>query len=400
VNKIEKLIEELCTEGVPRVRLGTATTESSARNVGAKVERVRSVTNTDGLVDTNKFWENSRTSADTSNYKVVKQGMFVYNPSRINVGSIARHTEIDEVIVSPMYVVFQVDETVLSPAYLMHFFSSSLGKNLIDSSTEPGARFRLPFENLAKFMIQIPHLDVQKEIVLILDNFLKLEAELEAELEARQKQYQSVASLTISKFQTADSLEFKLAELAEIYDGTHQTPKYVANGVRFVSVENIDFLEGSNKYISLEAYESDYNVKPVSGDVFMTRIGSVGRATVVKSNEPLAYYVSLALIRPDSSRLDSNFLKHWLSSVTGKSELAKWTLWSATPIKINLGDIGRLRVTVPGIETQKEIGARLDYLEGLFRSSSIGLPAEITARRQQYEYYRNKLLTFKELKAS
>jgi type I restriction enzyme S subunit len=132
----------------------------------------------------------------------------------------------------------------------------------------------------------------------------------------------------------------------------------------------------------------------------MTRIGSVGKAAVVQTEEPLAYYVSLALIRPNHERLNPEYLKHWLASPMGSNELRKWTLLSATPVKINLGDIGRLQIKLPPIEIQVQVSEFLDKLEALFTDSSIGLPAEIQARRKQYEYYRNKLLTFKELDAA
>ena len=89
-----------------------------------------------------------------------------------------------------------------------------------------------------------------------------------------------------------DYIESKLKNYVEVYDGTHETPNYVDSGVKFVSVENIKNLLNSDKYIPEIDFDK-YKIKPKYNDVFMTRIGDIGTSTIYKSNEPLAYYVSL-----------------------------------------------------------------------------------------------------------
>ena len=97
----------------------------------------------------------------------------------------------------------------------------------------------------------------------------------------------------------------KLGELVGIYDGVHQTPDYQDSGIMFLSVENIATLK-SEKYISEEAFERDYKVYPEKGDILMTRIGDVGTTNVVETAEKVAFYVSLALLKPNG--IDSYFL--------------------------------------------------------------------------------------------
>ena len=181
-------------------------------------------------------------------------------------------------------------------------------------------------------MLPVPPLEVQREIVHILDSFTLLTAELTAELTARKKQYSYYRDTLIQK--ECKSEKVKLNTVCEIYDGTHQTPKYTNGGIPFVSVENIDDLYGTQKFISTEAY-AKYKIKPRIGDVFMTRItaGIIGKCTVVERNDDLAYYVSLALLRPNADILDSKYLKYYLESVWGRRELSKWILWDATPTK-------------------------------------------------------------------
>ena len=180
-----------------------------------------------------------------------------------------------------------------------------------------------------------------------------------------------------------------------IYDGTHQTPDYQESGVKFASVENIKNPYNTNKFINEEAY-SKYKIKPQIGDVLMTRIGSIGVCYVIDKSEELAYYVSLALIRPNETVVNSRFLKYLLESSIGRKELSKRTLINAVPIKINKDDIGKVNLPIPPIEEQKRIVSILDRFEALTTDLQNGLPAEIAARRKQYEYYRGKLLTFKQ----
>lgn len=143
-----------------------------------------------------------------------------------------------------------------------------------------------------------------------------------------------------------------LSDICKIYDGTHQTPKYTLTGVRFVSVENIADLHGSNKYISFEAYQSDFKVYPEKGDILMTRIGDIGTPNVVETDEPLAYYVSLALFK--NITVNSRFLHYYIMSSTFQKELDDRTLHHATPKKINKGEIGKCKVAYPRDKKEQE----------------------------------------------
>ena len=193
-----------------------------------------------------------------------------------------------------------------------------------------------------------------------------------------------------------DGVEYvKLNSVCDIYDGTHSTPNYTESGVKFASVENIGNLYATRKYISEKDFDK-YKIKPRIGDVMMTRIGSVGVCTVVDRNEALAFYVSLALLRPQLDKVQSRFLKYAIESIHGRKELRKRTLINAVPIKINKDDIGKVTIPLPPIEIQSEIVHTLDnYTENVVKLQN-QLTAELTARQKQYTFYRNKLLTFSE----
>lgn len=144
---------------------------------------------------------------------------------------------------------------------------------------------------------------------------------------------------------TGDWCETELSDICKVYDGTHQTPKYVPQGIRFVSVENITDIYGSEKFISLSAYESDFKVYPEKGDILMTRIGDIGTSCIVETDEPLAYYVSLALFK--NIKIDSRFLDYYILSSAFQQELDDRTLHHATPKKINKGEIGKCKIKYP-----------------------------------------------------
>jgi len=252
---------------------------------------------------------------------------------------------------------------------------------------------------IEKFRIPVPPLEVQREIVRILDQFVELQSELQAERDARLTQFTHYRDALMTFADREEVLRIPLGDLCEIVDGTHQTPRYVDDGVPFVSVENIDSLSATKKYITPEDFQTGYKLKPRANDLLMTRIGTIGACAVVESDDPLAYYVTLALIRPKSPDVSAKFLKHFIQSRVGRSELSKRTLHTAVPIKINLGDIGKVLIPVPSGEDQQRIVETLDKFDALVNDSSIGLPAEINARRRQYDYYRDRLLAFEEVAA-
>lgn len=158
---------------------------------------------------------------------------------------------------------------------------------------------------------------------------------------------QQVPKLRFSEF-TETWKYIKLKEIFNIYDGVHQTPKYIKKGIPFVSVENINDLSMTKKYISKDDFEKDFKIKPQKNDILMTRItaGIIGATSIVETNNPLAYYVSLALLRQKSKSFSTSFLNYKISSIYFKKELNRKIIHVAFPKKINLGDIGECKTFV------------------------------------------------------
>ena len=145
----------------------------------------------------------------------------------------------------------------------------------------------------------------------------------------------------------------KLGEIVDVFDGTHQTPKYTDKGIMFLSVEDIKTLK-SEKYISEEDFKKEFKYFPEIGDVLMTRIGDVGTTNVICSTQPIAYYVSLALLKNKNS--DPYFLSTVISSGSVQSDIWKRTLHIAFPKKINKSEIEKVIIPLPSYVEQTQIG--------------------------------------------
>ncbi|HCJ9563497.1 TPA: restriction endonuclease subunit S [Escherichia coli] len=310
----------------------------------------------------------------------------------------------------------EIDEAQIRPKYL-YYFLTTVG---LGEMNQAGGVPSQTQSVLNKLKIPIPcpgnpqkSLAIQSEIVRILDKFTAVTAELTAELNMRKKQYNYYRDQLLSfdeeqekpvyleKLLDGVEVEWRtLGEIAVIYDGTHKTPKYTASGVPFVSVQNIKNLYGTNKYISPEDFKT-YKNKPRKHDLFMTRIGDVGTCAIVEDDRPLAYYVTLALIRINQQIAVPGFIRYLIESRFGKAELYKRTLIHAVPMKINLGEIGKVAVPIPcpdnpekSLAIQSEIVRILDKFDTLTNSITEGLPREIELRQKQYEYYRDLLFSF------
>lgn len=161
----------------PHTHVDTFAEEVSARNRGGNEARVLSVTNSRGFVLPEDQFERRVASADLSNYKVVRRGQYAYNPSRINVGSIARLDGWDDGVLSPMYVVFRLDESKANSDYFLHWLNSHEARQRIKSSAQGSVRETVSFSEFAAITIPLPDSSTQTAIARYL-NALREEIDL------------------------------------------------------------------------------------------------------------------------------------------------------------------------------------------------------------------------------
>ncbi len=142
--------------------------EVSERNRGQQVNRILSVTNSAGFVLADEQFAHRVASVDISNYKIVRRRQYAYNPSRINVGSIARLDMWDVGALSPMYVVFELDSG-LAPDFFDHWLHSAEARKRISSSAQGSVRDSVSFSDLASISIPLPPREKQLRIADVLN---------------------------------------------------------------------------------------------------------------------------------------------------------------------------------------------------------------------------------------
>lgn len=369
-----------------------------------KIKTVYSVSNIFGLVKAEDFRDNTIHSSDTSNYTIVKPGMFAYNPARLNIGSIGYLKSDISGLVSPMYVVFKIDENRVNKEYLHLFIKSKYCMNRINSLTETGARFRFDFERWELINIPIPSLKVQNEIVRILNTFTELINALTIELSARKKQYAYYCD-ELFRF---DEKEVKHLQMNDESIGEFQ------RGKRFVKTdlikEGVPVIHYGEMYTHYGAW-ADETISFVSeklvndkklrvaerGDVVIVAAGEtiedIGKGTAWLGNEGVVIHDACFSYK---TSLNPKFVAYFTRTKQFHDQIKKY-ISSGKISAINSKGLGKAIIPVPSNEIQENIVSILEKFDILTNSIIEGLPKEIELRKKQYEYYRDLLLTFSKI---
>lgn len=252
----------------------------------------------------------------------------------------------------------------------------------------------------SKFKIPLPPLEVQQEIVRILDTFTELTTELTTkltrELTARKKQYEYYRD---GLFESFDKHKIELKDICKFSYGYTDKAKEFGNA-RFVRITDIDnngcLNEDNAKYIDLSEECKKYILK--KGDLLMARTGATyGKTLYIPNNNPAIYASFLIKLDLNNNIILNKYYWHFSKSIL-YWEQANRLVSKASQPQFNSNALCKIKVPIPSIEEQEKIVSILDKFDSLYNDISKRIPAEIEARQKQYEYYRDKLLTFKELK--
>ena len=294
------------------------------------------------------------------------------------------------------------NENKITVKYLYYYLKKNI-ERFREAASGMGSLPQISLPVTEEFFIPVPPLPVQAEIVRILDKFTQLEAELEAqlqaELEARRKQYEHYRDVLLSFDMNGGgttNCEWKTIKLGDV--GKISMCKRImksetsANGdVPFYKIGT--FGGEPNAYISratFEKYKSLYSF-PKKGDILISAAGTIGRA-VVYNGEP-AYYQDSNIVWIDND--ETMVLNRYLYYVY---QLSPWQISTGGTIaRLYNDNIANAKINIPPLQEQEHIVSILDRFDALCNDITQGLPAEIEARRKQYEYYRDKLLTFQPL---
>ena len=336
-------------------KLRALVVEYSERNRDNGCDAVYSVTNSQGFVPSTDYFSKEVYSNDLSSYKIVKNGMIAYNPSRINVGSVAVQREADKVIVSPLYVVFSINEDELLPEFLIYFLHSDAGLQQIAAHMSGSVRDSLKFSSLQDIEINLLPVERQREVV---NKLQKIENVISNRRLVLQKLDELVKSQFIEMFKDIPQEDFvPLSELCKIItDGTHQPPKFCGEGIPFLFVSNIANNEidyATEKFISRETYSELIKRTPIEvGDILLSTVGSYGHPAVVTDDREFCFQRHIAYLKPRHDLIESRFLYGALLSPIGQEQIERGVKGIAQKT-LNLSEVRKIKIPAPVLERQK-----------------------------------------------
>lgn len=302
------------------------------------------------------------------------------------------------VFVSDAFSVHPIDG--LLPKYVFHYLKNNQAKIY---ATKKGAGVpHVHGKDIAKFLIPVPPFEVQEEIVRILDRFSDYAAELQAELQARKEQYEYYRNLLLT-FNPAGCageandeqegcvttrgghsypIQWKtMGEVFEMSAGKAIPADRIKNQMSEESPIKCYGANGLRGYVNLSSH--------IGPNVIIGRQGALcGNITYATGK---FYATDHAVVVCASEIFHPRFIFHMLTH----ANLNQYKTAGAQP-GLSVSRLQSVSIPVPPLELQEKIVAVLDRFETLVNDLSEGLPAEIAAVKEQYEYYRNRLLTFKE----
>ncbi|MFI5505625.1 restriction endonuclease subunit S [Corynebacterium kutscheri] len=420
MSRIDELITELCPDGVEFKALGDIAQIVRGNGMPKAVLTDKGV----GAIHYGQIYTHygvwatetlSFVSAETAVKlaKVAPGDIIITNTSENidDVGKALAWLGVETIVTGGHATVIKHDQ---EPKYLAYWFASkdfsvqkrklATGTKVIDVSAKQLAIVRIP----------VPPLEVQREIVRILDEFTQLEAELEAELEARKKQYVYYRDQLLS-FQTVDAdtrisslspSEVRWATLEEVFDLRQgYTPRksdelaWISQDVPWFRMEDIrkkgGVLWGALQGVSNSAVKGK-GLFPEDSFLVATSATVGVHAWVRVPHLSNQRFTNLALKSGYAETFELRFLYYYLF------KLDEWCLRNSNVssfASVDMAAFRRFPIPIIPTDEQRWIASSLEKFDALVNDLSSGLPAEISARRKQYEYYRDKLLTFKEATA-
>lgn len=390
MKNLETLIQELCPDGVEFVKLGDVCKISRGKVYSKKylAEHIgeypvySSQTANDGILGKigtydcdGKFltWTTDGAYAGTVFYR---QGKF----SVTNVCGL-----------------ISCSNPILSLKFLYYWLTIEAPKHVHQGMGNP----KLMSNQMAKIEIPLPPIDVQTEIVRILDKFTSLEAELEAELDCRKRQYEYYRDKLLS-FDNVGGQEVEWKKMSEV--GTFirgnglQKKDFTEEGVGCIHYGQLYTHYGTSATETITYCSSELAKKlrkAAKGDIVIAttseNVEDVCKAVAWLGEEEIAVSGDAFIYKHTQNPKYMAYLFQTASFFNYKKKKATGT----KVIRLTGDAMGNYLAPIPSLEDQHRIVSILDRFESLTTSLQSGLPAEIAARRQQYEYYRDKLLTFK-----
>ncbi|WP_374166543.1 restriction endonuclease subunit S [Arcticibacter sp. MXS-1] len=394
MSKIDELLEKMCPEGVEWKRIGdickrivSGGTPSTGRRefYGGSIPWLRTQ-------EVN--WSDIYSTSVTITEDGLRQSSATWIPENCVIvamyGATAAKVAVNRISLTTNQACcnLQINESTADFKYVYYWLCNEY-LNL--KSLGEGSQSNINGQKVKNYPIPIPPLPIQEEIVKILDSFTALEAELEAELEARSAQYEYYRNKLLA-FEGEDVEWKSLGEVGKVCmcKRIFKDQTQSSGDIPFYKIGT--FGKKPDAFISSALY-SDFKKRfsfPKRGDVLISASGTIGRTVVYDGEDAYFQDSNIVWIDNDEKFVLNKFLMHYYQVVRWQTDTG------GTISRLYTDNLKKARIPIPPLAEQERIVTILDQFDALVNDISKGLPAEIAARRQQYEHYRNRLLTFKQ----
>ena len=403
MSKLERLIQQYCPDGVEYVKLGNIC------NIKGRIG-FRGYTRDDQVKEGEGALSLSPSNIQNGQMDYTK-GTFIswkkYNESpeiitydgdiifckTASVGKVALVKNLPyAATINPQLVVLK--DIKCNAPFLTYVLGTDAFQKKVISMAGVGSVPNIPQKSLADLEIPVPPLPVQEEIVRILDTFTGLQAGLQAELQKRQQQYNFYRDNLLNFNRGGQEIKWmKLKEIGKVCMCKRILKEQtVSSGdVPFYKIGTFGGVADAHIPQELfDSYKSKFSY-PQKGDILISAAGTIGR-TVEFDGKPAYFQDSnIVWLKHDESIVLNSYLKYCYTQ-------NPWAISTGGTIaRLYNDNILNATIPVPPIVEQQKIVAILDRFDTLTNDLTSGLPAEMKKRRQQYEYYRDRLLTFKRL---
>lgn len=376
MSKLQELIKKLCPDGVEFRKLGEV----------CEIKRgVRVVKN--DLINDGKYpvFQNS----------LIPLGYYDKNNYPANITFVISAGAAGEIGYTEEPI-WAADDclTIISPNNIINkfiYYCLIANKLFFVSKVRRASVPRLSRTVVDNFEIPIPPLEVQNEIVRILDTFTLHTAELQVELQARKEQYEYYRNKLLTFDENDERVKWiKLGEIGNTCM-CKRIMKHQTSDIGEVPFFKIGtFGKEADAFISYELYD-EYKNKysfPRKGEILISASGTIGRTVIYDGQDAYFQDSNIIWIQNDESKVLNKYLYYYY-------QIIEWNVEGGTIKRLYNTNLSKTIIAYPPLSEQQRIISILDKFESLVNDLSEGLPAEIAAVQEQYEYYRNKLLTFK-----
>ena len=402
MSKLDELICEFCSNGVETVKIKNAFQRLKGTPITAA--RMKEINNPEGEI---KVFAGGKTvitakEKDIPNANIIRvPAVLVQSRGVIDV----IYYDKPFTFKNEMWAYTTSDSTTVK--YLFYVLKNNV-QRFRDAASGMGSLPQISLPVTEEFEIPLPPIEVQREIVRILDNFTELTVELAAELTARQKQYEfyrdKLLAFNALREGTIDFYQRTLGELFDFRNGLSKGKEFFGKGtpfIRYTDVYNHRTLRKKDITALVECTEDEKERLKVSrGDVLFTRTSEtaedIGWSSVMLDDMDNCVFNGFTIkATPKTKELLPEYCAYCFSTADFRKYVTKHCAFT-TRASLTGNTIAQYRMTIPPLDIQSRIVNVLDNFEKICSDLNIGLPAEIEARQKQYEYYRDKLLTFAE----